>query len=77
VVINYQSEDYINQLGVIIDEVCEVDDIETSNIQSVPEFGSQIERRFIASMGKYRGEYIAILDTQIILNTKDLAALSE
>jgi len=77
VVINYQSEDYINQLGVIIDEVCEVDDIETSNIQSVPEFGSQINRRFIASMGKYRGEYIAILDTQTILNTQDLATLSE
>ena len=77
VVINYQSEDYVNQLGVIIDEVYEVDDIESSNIQSAPEFGSQIDRRFIASMGKYRGEYIAILNTQTILNAKDLSALSE
>ena len=77
VVINYQSEDYINQLGIIIDEVYEVDDIQTSNTQSAPEFGSQIDRRFIASMGKYRGEYIAILNTQTILNAKELAALSE
>jgi len=77
VVINYQSEDYTNQLGVIIDEVYEVDDIQSTDIQSAPEFGSQIDRRFIASMGKYRGEYIAILNTQTILDTKDLATLSE
>ena len=77
VVINYRSEDSINQLGVIIDEVYEVDDIQTSDIQSVPEFGSQIERRFIANMGKYKGEYIAILDTQTILNAKELASLSK
>ena len=77
VVINYQSENSINQLGVIIDEVYEVDDIQTSNVQSAPEFGSQIERKFIASMGKYRGEYIAILDTQTILNAKELASLSK
>lgn len=77
VVINYQSENSLNQLGVIIDEVYEVDDIQTSNVQSAPEFGSQIERKFIASMGKYRGEYIAILNTQTILNAKELATLSE
>ena len=77
VVINYQSENSVNQLGIIIDEVYEVDDIENSDIRSAPEFGSQINRRFIASMGKYKGEYIAILNTQTILNAKDLATLSE
>ena len=77
VVINYESENHVSQLGIIIDEVYEVDNIESSNIKNAPEFGSQIDRRFISSMGKYGGEYIAILDTQTILNIKDLSSLSK
>ena len=77
VVINYKSEDSLNQLGVIIDEVYEVDDIQTSDIRTAPEFGSQIDRKFIASMGKYRGEYIAILNTQTILNVAELSKLAD
>ena len=77
VVIHYKSEDQVVQLGIIIDEVYEVDDIETSNIKSAPEFGSKIDRKFISNMGKYRGEYIAILDTQALLDTKELSNLSE
>ena len=77
VVIHYKSEEQIVQLGIIIDEVYEVDDIETSNIKTAPEFGSKIDKKFISNMGKYRGEYIAILDTQAILDTKDLSNLSE
>ena len=77
VVIHYKSEDQVVQLGIIIDEVYEVDDIDTSNIKAAPEFGSKIDRKFISNMGKYRGEYITILDTQAILDTKELSNLSE
>ena len=76
VVLHYKSEDQVTQLGIIIDEVYEVDDIETSNIKAAPEFGSIIDRKFISNMGKYRGEYIAILDTQAILDSKELSNLS-
>lgn len=77
VVINYDGEDKVTQLGIIIDEVYEVDDIASSNLKPTPEFGSKIDKRFISNMGKYRGEYIAILDTQTILDTKDLSKYSE
>lgn len=77
VVIHYKSEDQVVQLGIIIDEVYEVDDIEATNIKAAPEFGSKIDRKFIANMGKYKGEYIAILDTQAILDSKELSNLSE
>ena len=77
VVIHYKAEDHVTQLGIIIDEVYEVDDIEDENVKGAPEFGSKIDRKFISNMGKYRGEYIAILDTQSILDTKDLSNLSE
>lgn len=77
VVINYKSDEETTQIGIIIDEVYEVDNIESSRIKDAPEFGSKIERRFINKMGKYKGEYIPILDTQTILDTKELSILSE
>ena len=77
VVINYQHKDSVVQLGIIIDEVYEVDDIETSQITDAPEFGSKVDKRFLLKMGKYQGEYIAILDTQAILNINELSTMVE
>jgi len=75
VVINYKIENETTQLGIIIDEVYEVDDINTDQIKDAPSFGAKIDKKFISHMGKYQGDYIAILDTQAILNTTELSKL--
>jgi len=76
VVINHVYKDSTIQLGVIIDEVFEVDDIDSDNIKEVPEFGSKIDKRFIQQMGKYNGEYIAVLDMKTILNIQELSTIA-
>ena len=76
VVINHVHKDNTIQLGVIIDEVFEVDDIDSDNIKEVPEFGSKIDKRFIQQMGKYNGEYIAVLDMKTILNIQELSTIA-
>lgn len=74
VVVNYENEDETTtQLGVIIDEVYEVDDIHHEQIKEVPGFGTKIDKKFIAYMGKYEGEYIAILNTQAVLDVAELS----
>lgn len=77
VVINYKTENETTQLGIIIDEVCEVDDINTDQIKEAPAFGAKIDKKFISYMGKYQGNYIAILNTQAILNTTELSKLAK
>lgn len=77
VVLHYSGEDKISEIGIIIDEVYEVEDIPLSDIKDVPEFGTKINKRFISKMAKYRGEYIPILNTQAILNTKELSQATE
>ena len=77
IVINYERDESSTQLGVIIDEVYEVDNIPSKDIKNTPEFGSKIYKRFILNMGKYRGEYIPILNTQTILDTKELSQFVE
>jgi len=77
VVINHEYKDTKIQLGVIIDEVFEVDDINTNNIKEVPDFGSKIDKKFIQQMGKYNGEYIAILNVKSILDITELSTIAQ
>lgn len=78
IVVNYKKHDEITtQLGIIIDEVYEVDDIDTDLIQDTPGFGTKVDKKFISRMGKYQGNYIAILDTQAILNIQELSGIAK
>ena len=76
VVINYKEDNGVQiQMGILIDEVYAVDDINKSDTKSTPGFGTKFNRKFIAKMGKYEGDYIAILDTQKVLDIKELSKL--
>ena len=75
VVINYENEDESTQIGVIIDEVFEVETITGENIKSKAAFGSKIDIKFINQMGKYRDDYIPLLDVDAILDYDDLSEL--
>jgi len=78
VVINYKKdkETMGMSIGIIIDEVYEVDSIEASKLTKAPEFGSKIDARYILHMGKYNKEYIAILNTKTILDIGELSQLA-
>ena len=74
VVINYYDDNEVSQMGILIDEVYEVDYIESQQTKSKPDFGSKFDKKYILKMGKYEGDYIAILDTQAILNIEELSS---
>jgi len=75
VVVNYKKDEQTTQIGVMIDEVYEVDNIAASNIRKTPEFGSKIEARYILNMGKYDNRYIPILNMNTILNVDELSQM--
>ena len=56
------------QMGVLIDEVYEVDDIKTVDLKDTPPFGSRVDKSFIKNMGHYNKDYIPILDMKTILD---------
>ena len=76
VVINYEKDEAMMSIGIIIDEVYEVDSIDVSDLTKAPEFGSKIDAKYILHMGKYNKEYIAILNTKTILNIGELSQLA-
>jgi purine-binding chemotaxis protein CheW len=64
-------------LGLMVDAVSEVIEIDPKHIEPPPQFGTTIERQFIRGMGKIAGEFIVILDAQKVLNIDDMAELIE
>jgi purine-binding chemotaxis protein CheW len=75
VVINYQDTVNKVQMGILIDAIYAVDDIKVEDTKAKPNFGTKFDKKFILKMGKYEGKYIAILDTQAILNIDELSKI--
>ena len=62
-------------IGVIIDAVSEVLDIDASNIQETPSFGSDVNTDFILGIGKIGDNVKMLLDIDKVLSTADVAAI--
>ncbi len=63
-------------IGVVVDAVNEVLDIEASAIEPAPAFGARIRTDFIHGMGKVRGRFVILLDVDRVLSLDDLSVLA-
>lgn len=64
-------------MGVVVDAVNEVLDIDASDIEPPPAFGTRIRTDFISGMGKVRGKFVILLNVNRVLDLDDLQAMSE
>lgn len=64
-------------MGVVVDVVNEVLDIDASDIEPPPAFGTRIRTDFISGMGKVRGKFVILLNVNRVLDLDDLQAMSE
>lgn len=58
--------------GIVVDEVSEVLDIEERQIEPAPEFGAEVDTRFILGMGKVRDKVVMLLEVDRVLDDSDL-----
>ena len=65
------------ELGLMVDAVSEVIEIQPTQIEPPPQFGTSIQREFIRGMGKVAGEFIVILEPERALDIDDMAQLVE
>ncbi len=61
------------ELGLLVDAVSEVVEIEQSQIETPPQFGGVIRRDFIQGIGKVNGRFVVILDPVRALDIEDMA----
>ncbi len=64
-------------MGVMVDAVNAVLDIEASAIEPPPSFGTVVRPDFLTGMAKVKGRFVVVLDVEKTLSVEDLLALRE
>jgi purine-binding chemotaxis protein CheW len=59
-------------IGIVVDSVSEVQDINGAEIEDSPELGQGVDTNFILGMGKVREKIIILLDIEKVLTSEDL-----
>ncbi len=63
------------EIGVLVDRVSEVLDIEADKIEDAPSFGSEVNTEFIMGMGMAEDKVTILLDIGRVLANEDAAAV--
>jgi purine-binding chemotaxis protein CheW len=75
VIVEVESGEERQVIGVAVDAVNEVLDIAATEIEPPPTFGARIRGEFIEGMGKVNGKFVILLDVNRVLSTEELAEL--
>jgi purine-binding chemotaxis protein CheW len=65
------------ELGLMVDAVSEVIEIQAGNIEPPPSFGAAVRRDFISGMGKVAERFVVILDPDRAFDVGEMATLCE
>lgn len=74
VIVEVQAGEERHVIGVVVDTVNEVLDIDTHDIEPPPSFGANIRTDFIQGMGKVKGRFVILLNVNQVLSIDDLQA---
>ena len=76
VIIEVESGEEKQDVGVVVDSVSEVLEISAAEIEPAPSFGAKIRADFISGMGKVDGQFVIILNANRVLSVDEMASLS-
>jgi len=71
IVVQLQGESE-SQVGIIVDEVCEVLNLMQGDIQDTPDFGRGITTPYLLGMAKVKGKVKILLDIDHVVSAQDM-----
>ncbi len=77
IVVDVVKDDTDMQMGILVDTVSEVLDIESENIEPAPSFGNDVNANFILGVGKFEEKVIILLDIDKVLTGEELKMATE
>ncbi|MDI6746136.1 MAG: chemotaxis protein CheW [Rhodocyclaceae bacterium] len=77
VIVEVTQEDAKHDIGIMVDAVSEVLEIQANEIEPPPSFGAKIRADFIAGMGKVAGKFVIILQIDRVLSVNEMAMLAD
>ena len=75
IVVQVETDDRPITMGIIIDAVKEVLQIEANQIEETPSLGANIDTDFITGMGKVGDEVKILLDIDKVLSVREIASV--
>lgn len=76
VIIEVESADEKQDIGMMVDAVSAVLEIPSSEIEPAPAFGARIRTDFIDGMGKVSGKFVIILNVDHVLSIEEMAEMA-
>ena len=77
VIVEIETDEGQQVIGVIVDAVNAVVEIAATEIEAAPSFGARIQSNFIEGMGKLNGNFVILLDVGRVLSGDELGALGQ
>ena len=72
IVVELQTDKGKVNMGILVDEVAEVMDFASDNIDAAPEFGTALNTNFILGIGIVKGSVKILLDLDKVLNESEV-----
>lgn len=64
-----------DNVGMIVDRVCDVTDISARDIDGVPSFGTQVDSSVLLGIGKTGGRVTILLDMGMVISNNEIESL--
>jgi purine-binding chemotaxis protein CheW len=77
VIVEVSQDDTKHDIGIMVDAVSEVLEIQAADIEPPPSFGAKIRADFIAGMGKVNQKFVIILQIERVLSVDEMAILAD
>jgi len=77
VILEVKFEEQKMEIGITVDEVNEVLNILSGEIEPAPSFGTKIRTDFISGMGKINDQLLVLLDIENILSVAELSIVED
>lgn len=75
VILEVQSEEDTHVLGIVVDTVSAVRQIDSASIEPAPSFGTRIRADFIDGMAKVNNNFVILLDLGKVLSVDEISML--
>ncbi len=77
IIVEVVKEDTVSHLGIVVDSVSEVINVNREELENTPSFGVDLDTDFILGLAKVNKKVITLLDIDKILTSRQLVMLED
>jgi len=75
IVVEVKINDAKRLMGIVVDTVSEVINIQQNDIEPPPEYQTKVDKGFLTGMGKIKGKVVMLLNIEQIVNCNEMVTL--